>query len=356
MTDPGGSAGVALCGVAKEFGGFAAIMDIDIAVAPGEFVVLLGPSGCGKTTTLRVIAGFTPPTAGRVLIDDADVTRLPPRRRNIGMVFQNYALFPTMTVTENVAFGLRQRRTPRPQIATRVDELLALVRLEDKRNAPIQGLSGGQQQRVALARALAGSPRLLLMDEPLAALDLKLREAMQLELRRIQRAFGITTVLVTHDQHEAMSLADRIVVMDQGRVQQAATPEAIYRRPANRFVAGFVGRNNFLRGRVERVVGEEAAVEVAGAVLPVRGAGLQLGQAVELAVRPEHVRLDADGIVGVIAGRSFAGSLTHYTVTLAGGDTMLVEQPSGAPALAPGDAVRLAWEASNAVLLDRGAP
>jgi spermidine/putrescine transport system ATP-binding protein len=353
-----------LRGVAKTFGGLTAITDIDIEVAPGEFVVLLGPSGCGKTTTLRVIAGFTAPTTGTVTIDGTDVTSLRPRRRNIGMVFQNYALFPTMTVAENVAFGLRQRRRPSAAIRARVDELLALVRLEDKRDGAIQALSGGQQQRVALARALACSPRVLLMDEPLGALDLKLREAMQVELRRIQRAFGITTVLVTHDQQEAMNLADRIVVMDHGRVQQAATPEQIYRRPANRFVAGFVGKNNFVRGRVARFAGGVALIDFGGTLVPVCAAGLRPGDAAELAIRPEHVRVAsavesgvasvASGrIAGHIASRSFAGSLTHYAVAIESGDTLLVEQPSGPAVLAPGDPVLLDWDPDQAMLLER---
>src|SRR5258708_1378313 len=240
-------AGVALCGVSKAFGALAAVDDVSIEVAPGEFVVLLGPSGCGKTTTLRMIAGFTRPSRGAVLIDGVDVTRQPPRRRNIGMVFQNYALFPNMSVAENVAFGLRQRRQPRAMIRTRVTELLALVRLTDKQDSSIHGLSGGQQQRVALARALACSPRVLLMDE-------------------------------------AMTLADRIVVMNQGRVQQAAAPELIYGRPANRFVAGFVGKNNFLGGRVARIADGMIEVELVGTRVRVRAAGAALrpGDAVEL--------------------------------------------------------------------------
>ena len=324
--------------------------------------MLLGPSGCGKTTTLRIIAGFTPPSVGRVLIGGEDVTAVAPRRRRIGMVFQNYALFPNMTVAENVAFGLRQQRVPRAAIQARVAELLALVRLSDRGDDGIHGLSGGQQQRVALARALAVAPRVLLMDEPFGALDLKLREAMQIELRRIQRDFAITTVLVTHDQHEAMNLADRIVVMDRGRIQQVATPEQIYARPANRFVAGFVGQNNLLDGCVTRVTDGRAEVELAGArvVVDAAGAVVTPGDAVAVAIRPEDLSLVPDGgaghaaLAGEIAMRRFAGSLTHYGVQLGAGTVLLVERPSSDAPLAPGDRVRVGWDAAKAVLLAAG--
>jgi ABC-type Fe3+/spermidine/putrescine transport system ATPase subunit len=355
------------------FGAATVLDDVSIALAPGELVVLLGPSGCGKTTTLRVVAGFTAPSRGQVLIDGTDVTHVAPRRRKIGMVFQSYALFPNMTVAENVGFGLRQRRDPRAAIRKRVDELLALVRLSDKRDNGVQNLSGGQQQRVALARALACAPRVLLMDEPFGALDLKLREAMQTELRRIQRSFGITTLLVTHDQHEALSLADRVVIMHGGRIQQAATPDEIYARPANRFVAGFIGKNNFLRGRVTQTANRLAQVDVGGALVPVHDpdGSLRPGVAIELAIRPEHIGLapsddpgritgeritgepiTGEPITGEIVARSFAGSLTHYTVRVAAGDMLLVEQPSGHQMLAPGERVVLAWAPENAVLLD----
>src|SRR5690606_30639065 len=245
---------IVLRSVSKSYGSKAitAVNAVDISVAEGEFVVLLGPSGCGKTTTLRMIAGFVDPTSGQILFGGRDVTNVPPRLRNVGMVFQNYALFPNMTVADNIAFGPRQRGMGRSVIDQRVSELLQLVQLESRRDYLPQELSGGQQQRVALARALAFSPSVLLLDEPLGALDVQLRETMQDELRRIQQSLGITTVLVTHDQHEAMALADRIVIMADGVIQQIGSPKALYQQPANRFVADFLGKSNFLNGVLTR--------------------------------------------------------------------------------------------------------
>src|SRR5215471_6451307 len=229
------------------------VKDLDLDIAQGELVVLLGPSGCGKTTTLRMIAGLVQPTSGRVCIGGEAVDHLPPRRRNIGMVFQDYALFPNMPVRENIAFGLEERRAPRQRVEARVDEMLALIRMQAFADRYPAELSGGQQQRVALARALAYEPRVLLMDEPLGALDQRLREDMQREVARIQRSLGITTVFVTHDQQEAMVLADRIVVMNAGRIEQVGTPEQLYSNPRTLFIADFVGRSNRLLGEAREV-------------------------------------------------------------------------------------------------------
>ena len=253
---------VRLQGVSKHFGALRALDDIDLTVEEGEFLALLGPSGCGKTTTLNVLAGFVAPDRGRVLIDGADITDQPPYQRGLGVVFQSYALFPHMTVADNVAFGLRERRVPRRDIAARVAEALSLVRLPGAGATRPAALSGGMQQRVALARALVIRPRVLLLDEPLAALDRKLREEMRAELREIQRRVGITTVFVTHDQHEALGLSDRIAVMKAGKVEQLGRPRDIYERPATRFVADFIGASSVVEG----VAVDRETVELTGGV------------------------------------------------------------------------------------------
>ena len=239
---------VALKQVTKRYGDAVAVRGIDLDIREGEFLTLLGPSGCGKTTTLRMIAGFVLPTSGTVYLGDEDVTRLPPNKRGIGMVFQDYALFPHMTIGENIAFGLTERRVDKVAIGKRVKELLELVQLSSVEHRYPPELSGGQQQRIAVARAVAYSPRVLLMDEPLGALDLKLREAMQTEIRQIQQRLGTTTVYVTHDQTEAMHMSDRIVVMNDGRIEQMGSAEEIYDRPVTRFVADFIGQINLLDG------------------------------------------------------------------------------------------------------------
>src|SRR3954463_10197085 len=251
-----------LTGVQKQFGTTYAVQDFNLSAEKGEFVSFLGPSGCGKTTTLRMIAGFEVPSAGSISIDGTDVTNRPPNRRNVGMVFQSYALFPNMNVADNIGFGLRVRKRPKDQIRKRVAELLELINLPDKGGRYPYQLSGGQQQRVALARALAIEPEVLLLDEPLSALDAKIRVALRKEIRSIQRQLGITTVYVTHDQEEAMSLSDRVVVMSEGRVEQIGPPPEIYNFPATPFVASFVGTLNLLPATV--VDGATAQVQIAG--------------------------------------------------------------------------------------------
>jgi putative spermidine/putrescine transport system ATP-binding protein len=312
-----------LSGVHKRFGEFVAVENFDLSAAKGEFVSFLGPSGCGKTTTLRMIAGFERPTAGEISIDGRDITNVPPNRRNVGMVFQSYALFPNMTVADNIGFGLKVRKRPSAQVKARVGELLELINLPDKGGRYPYQLSGGQQQRVALARALAFEPQVLLLDEPLSALDAKIRVALRLEIRQIQRQLGITTVYVTHDQEEALSLSDRVVVMSEGRMEQVGTPFEIYNFPSTAFVASFVGTLNVLPGVV---------VDAARGELTVEGQPIRLqadfegspGREVRVALRPEMVSLADDGtgenrLTGRVVDVSFLGSIVRIRIGLGAG-------------------------------------
>jgi spermidine/putrescine transport system ATP-binding protein len=289
------SPAIELVGVAKQFTSadenVQAVERIDLDIGSGEFFSLLGPSGCGKTTTLRMVAGFEEPTEGKILLYGDDVVAVPPNRRDVNMVFQNYALFPHMSVFDNVAFGLRRKRVDGGEITKRVGEMLELVELRGRERRKPRELSGGQQQRVALARALVNHPRALLLDEPLGALDLKLRQSMQLELKRIQREVGITFVYVTHDQGEALTMSDRIAVMNAGRVEQVGSPREVYEQPRTRFVAGFIGTSNILSGKVSRTVDGCGVIEVAGderIVVPLRGATTDQ---LVVTVRPEKIRL-----------------------------------------------------------------
>jgi spermidine/putrescine ABC transporter ATP-binding subunit len=335
---------VELRGCTREYGSLRAVDTLDLAVLEGEFLSLLGPSGCGKTTTLNLIAGFVPPTAGRVFIDGEDVTGRPPHLRRLGVVFQSYALFPHLTVFENVAFGLRERKAAGAEINRMVAEALALVRLEGREQQRPAQLSGGMQQRVALARALVYRPRVLLLDEPLAALDKRLREEMRVELRAIQRTIGITTVFVTHDQAEALGLSDRIAVMQGGRIEQLGVPREIYERPATRFVADFIGASTMLRGRA--VSGELVTVTEGVTLRVAPGRALRLGAEVELAIRPERVRVatgPGDNVVEAeIDALVYQGAQTELTAKLADGQRVrvFVTEPAPMP-LASGQRVRL---------------
>ncbi|TMQ19323.1 MAG: ATP-binding cassette domain-containing protein [Candidatus Rokuibacteriota bacterium] len=334
---------VELRGCTRDYGPVRAVDALDLAVHEGEFLALLGPSGCGKTTTLNLIAGFVPPTAGRILIDGADVTGRPPHLRGLGVVFQSYALFPHLSVRENVAFGLRERRLPAAEIERRVGDAIELVRLDRAGRQRPAELSGGMQQRVALARALVYQPRVLLLDEPLAALDRKLREGMRDELRAIQRSVGITTIFVTHDQAEALGLSDRIAVMHRGRIEQLGAPREIYEHPATRFVADFVGASTVLRGRA--VAADRVAV--AGSTLVVTSVRpLAVGTDVELAIRPERVRLSTgpgDNVLEArIEGLVYQGAQTEVTARLSDGQRVLASVGEPAPArLAAGQTARL---------------
>jgi spermidine/putrescine transport system ATP-binding protein len=352
---------IELIDVAKDFGAngdVQAVKQVDLSIAAGEFFSLLGPSGCGKTTTLRMIAGFEQPSRGRVLLHGRDVTAVPPYRRDVNMVFQSYALFPHMSVRDNVAFGLHRKKLGRHEIEWRVDQMLEIVRLAGfDRRRPAE-LSGGQQQRVALARALVNHPGALLLDEPLAALDLKLRQAMQTELKRIQREVGITFVFVTHDQNEALTLSDRLVVMNDGLVEQLGTPREIYERPASRFVAGFIGTSNVIEAVVDRVDAGVASLRVgAGERLLVRAPEAVVGQLLELTVRPEKILISTEsasepvtGTGCLLRGRvtdvTYLGTSTTYMVRVGDEtDVMVFEQNSSSPAAAAavGDVVRLRW-------------
>ncbi|MGY1775685.1 ABC transporter ATP-binding protein [Geodermatophilus sp. SYSU D00804] len=327
--------GVRLEGLTRRYGPVLALDGLDLEVAGGEFLALLGPSGCGKTTALRAIAGFEVPDAGRVWFDRRDVTGIPPSKRDVGMVFQAYSLFPNMTVAENVAFGLRVRRRGREERAGRAAELLELVGLADRGQRYPHQLSGGQQQRVALARALAVAPQVLLLDEPLSALDAQVRVQLREEIRRIQLELGITTVFVTHDQSEALSVADRVGVMRDGRLEQVATPDDLYERPATAFVAGFVGTMN----RIPAVLGD-GDVEFLGVRREVLGAAPSSGPAFAL-VRPEALEVVEDPRgVGRVVTRTFSGATTRLAVALPDGVEVQADVPSaGSQGLTPGTAV-----------------
>jgi spermidine/putrescine ABC transporter ATP-binding subunit len=349
---------VVLKEVTKRYGDVVAVHGVDLDIREGEFLTLLGPSGCGKTTTLRMIAGFILPTSGTVYLGDEDVTRLPPNKRGIGMVFQDYALFPHMTIGENIAFGLTERKVDKAAIARRVKELLELVQLASVEHRYPPELSGGQQQRIAVARAVAYSPRVLLMDEPLGALDLKLREAMQAEIRQIQQRLGTTTVYVTHDQTEAMHMSDRIVVMKDGRIEQMGSAEEIYDRPVTRFVADFVGQINLLAGTLVGRDGAFAVVEVNGAKHRIIAAP-SAGGAVTVGLRPQHLQLVGAGapppglnaLPGRIKGRTFSGNLVHVDVDLDGGQSVTVEASPEAVIGDPGTPVSVAWRPDRGTVL-----
>jgi spermidine/putrescine transport system ATP-binding protein len=350
MEAPPAVADVRLEGVTKRFDEVVAVDDVSLAIERGRFFALLGPSGCGKTTTLRMIGGFEEPDAGTIFLGDRPVTGLPPYKRDVNTVFQSYALFPHLSIFENVAFGLRRRKVPRRETARRVDEILELVELEGMGRRKPRQLSGGQQQRVALARALVNSPRVLLLDEPLGALDLKLRRQMQLFLKRLQHEVGITFVHVTHDQEEAMTMADAIAVMNRGRIEQLGTPAELYERPRTRFVAGFLGVSNLLHGIVSgvHVVRVDGAGEVRAAEdLPPEGTRVAFG------VRPEKLRLDGSGpntIRGTVAERAYTGVSTQYVVeTPAGSMTVFVQSSGGA---VEGDAVTLGWDAESTFVVE----
>ena len=350
---------VILKGVKKSFGDFVALHELDLEIQEGEFLTLLGPSGCGKTTTLRLIAGFIEPTQGTILLEDEDVTKVAPQHREIGMVFQDYALFPHMTIADNIAFGLKERRYPQKDIDDRVRGLLDLIRLPEVHDRYPAEVSGGQQQRIAVARAVAYPPKVLLMDEPLGALDLKLRETMQLELRRIQQELSITTVYVTHDQTEAMNMSDRIVVMNAGRIEQMGGAEEIYNEPTTRFVADFVGQINLFNAYdyvpdtgllkldvLDKTVGVSTNVNI-------QGDSLCIG------VRPEDITLidpaekpkDFNCLEGAISGRTFAGNLTRLFIDVGLEKPVILEAKSQSISSVPGEKVSIGWPVALSKLL-----
>ena len=360
---------VAIDGVTKKFGHILAVDDVTLNIQQGEFFALLGPSGCGKTTTLRMIAGFETPTSGRILLEGQDVSYVPPYRRNVNMVFQHYALFPHMNVFENVAFGPKTKGLSRKDVQARTMEVLRIVRLEEFARRKPSELSGGEQQRVALARALVNYPSALLLDEPLGALDLKLRQAMQLELKRIQREVGITFVYVTHDQEEALTMSGRIAVMNEGRVEQLGTPEEIYDRPASRFVAGFIGMANLLPAKVEHADGSAVSL-----TLPAEGRTLvivenrtfRIGDSALLVLRPERLQVSAEKPDSECAGHVrarikdlvFQGPVLRLTLQCRDGREIVMVIPSqNRPTVAgAGDEVWVTWAVEDAYVLPEGEP
>ena len=359
----GRGASVALTDLEKKFERVNAVDGVSLDIRSGEFLTLLGPSGSGKTTTLMMIAGFEMPTAGDIAIDGTSVVAMPPYRRNIGMVFQNYALFPHLTVAENIGFPLKQRGVPREERTRLVGEALELVHLPGYGGRYPRQLSGGQQQRVALARAIVFQPRLLLMDEPLGALDKQLRENLQLEMRRLHADLGITFIYVTHDQEEALTMSDRIAVMNDGKVAQIGRPEDLYDRPTSRFVAGFIGESNFLpaivRGMEDGVVVAECEGVLIRAICPARPAS---GEKVTLTTRPERLRF-TDGLANGSASQNrlsvtvteavFAGERCRYMLQAADGTSMVLKEPSSAAIRrrSVGERAEIAWSVADTILV-----
>lgn len=337
-----------------------ALDHVSVSIRENEFFTLLGPSGCGKTTLLRLIAGFDFPTDGDILLYGENIAPLPPYKRPVNTVFQNYALFPHMTVGQNIGFGLEMLGRPKAQIESRITEMLQLVQMEELRNRKTSQISGGQQQRVALARALAPAPKVLLLDEPLSALDYKLRKDMQIELKRLQHETGITFIFVTHDQEEALTMSDRIAVMSKGRILQVGSPRDIYDRPSERFVANFIGETNFLEGHVTEIRESEAVVKLAGGTVINAGLpeGVKLAGKVTVVVRPEHADLVKPGAKGDLWGKLsnivYFGTDTHFHVMLDGGIPFIIRQQNsrgGGVGFKTGDAVGVLLEQHAAQVL-----
>jgi spermidine/putrescine ABC transporter ATP-binding subunit len=345
---------IRIADVSRAFGDVVALDGVSMEIHENEFFALLGPSGCGKTTLLRVIAGFENPDAGAVIISGQDILQLPPNKRPVNLMFQSYALFPHMSVERNVAYGLEREGLGKDEVRSRVAEVLTTVGLSDKAKARPAQLSGGQRQRVALARAIVKRPRLLLLDEPLSALDRKVRAEMQLELKRLQHEVGITFVVVTHDQEEAMSMADRIAVMSSGRVQQIATPVDLYQRPANMFVADFIGSSNHFTGTLA-----DGGVDVANVgVLPGRPTTSLTSAQVTLVVRPEDMQVVADGdgfVSGTVLDTVFYGGSSRIAVAHEGHHTPILVSVPGTADVNKGQTVHLSWTPEKAVVLDASA-
>ena len=350
---------VRLENVTKHFGSVAAVAGVSLDIPRGGFFALLGPSGCGKTTTLRMIGGFDEPTSGRILLGDQDVSHLPPYRRDVNTVFQSYALFPHMSIADNVGFGLREKGVAKGERSQRVGEVLELVDLAGYERRKPRQMSGGQQQRVALARALVNRPRLLLLDEPLGALDLKLRRQMQLELKRIQEDVGITFLHVTHDQEEAMTMADQIAVMSDGRIDQLGTPNELYERPANAFVAGFLGVSNLFPGVVE---GGVVRVNGGGVMRVVTGALQGRSGVVRVGIRPEKIQMslrrealaDENALHGTIREHAYVGVATQYVVNTPSGEIQVFHQNTapGTSVAQSGTEVMLTWDPEATFLVE----
>ncbi|MDQ8729049.1 ABC transporter ATP-binding protein [Bradyrhizobium sp. LHD-71] len=359
LAAPENGSALELRALRKAFNGSTVLNEISISAGHGEFVSLVGPSGCGKTTTLNIIAGFEHPDSGDVLIGGRSIVRTPSYRRELGMVFQSHALFPHLTVFDNVGFGLAMRRMPKAEINRRVGAALEIVRLSGFETRYPRELSGGQQQRVGIARALTVQPRVILMDEPLSSLDAKLRREMQVELRRIQRSVGVTAIYVTHDQEEALTLSDRIVLMNKGVIEQAGTPDAIYSRPASEFVAGFIGEATFLDGTVIEAGPNGVSLRLPGGCMITLPADRRFsaGDTLRLAVRPDRVRLDrqaAGGLDTQVLARAFVGPFVRYVLGLADGTELAAQMPAGAEDLPQeGETVIARIKACDWLVFDR---
>ena len=355
-------------GLRKTYGAFVAVKSFDLDIAQREFVSLVGPSGCGKSTILRMIAGLIEPDSGTIELGGEDITWRPVHKRELGLVFQSYALFPHLSVFENVAFGLRRRRPPEAEIRTRVNEALEIVRLDALGERFPRQLSGGQQQRVALARSVVTKPNLLLLDEPLSNLDALLRDEMRLELKRLQHELGVSTLFVTHDQSEALAMSDRIAVLNAGLLEQVGTPEEIYNAPSSAFVASFVGRSNFLSGEVSAIDDRLVAVNASGLTIHVARAGVRLndktvsvGQKVRVAVRYERVHVtavnaytdDCNSFPGKVVVRAFAGASSQYLVKLDNGQELQIDRPREGEAIGEGAPVTVQWSPEDAIIVAR---
>ncbi|MGI9049468.1 MAG: ABC transporter ATP-binding protein [Rubrobacteraceae bacterium] len=354
------SVAVELAGVTKRFGDFVAVDDLTLDIYEGEFFSLLGPSGCGKTTTLRMIAGFEQLIEGEVSVAGEPMRRVPSYRRPVNTVFQSYAIFPHLNVFDNVAFGLRRAKVPKDEVRKRVDEACEMVQLGGFEKRKPTMLSGGQQQRVALARALVNRPKVLLLDEPLGALDMKLRKELQIELRNLQIEVGITFIYVTHDQEEALTMSDRIAVMNAGKVQQVADPATLYERPRNRFVADFIGQTNIFSGTVESMNGDRITLQTSGGMkveaTTQEGASVEIGSEAHAAVRPEKLRLGSTGdnvCTAEVTQVVYLGSSTQYITKLPAGEKLVLYQQNAHDSTGSvvGDEVAVTWDAANCLVL-----
>ncbi|MGN6096570.1 MAG: ABC transporter ATP-binding protein [Bosea sp. (in: a-proteobacteria)] len=341
---------LSLRALAKSYGPVQAVRGVDLDVNEGEFLSLLGPSGCGKTTTLQMVAGFVPPTTGSIVVDGQDLTSIAPEKRDMGVVFQSYALFPHMNVAQNIGFGLEMRRVERGELKRRVEEALAMVRLAGLEGRYPSELSGGQRQRVAIARALAIRPRVLLLDEPMSNLDAKLRGEMHVELRSLQRRLGITAVLVTHDQVEAMTMSDRIAGMTNGGIAQLGTPQEVYDRPASQFASSFLGHTNVLNGRIESRIADEATIRVGPTSFRTRVAKDQVTPEIAVFVRPERLRLgspDQATLQGRVSTRLFLGGSWIYEIETELGMLRITQQNTGTVQPKEGETIGVSWNAED---------
>lgn len=343
-------------GVNKIYGTNHVVKDLNLVVEEGEFLTLLGSSGCGKTTTLRMIAGFEEPTSGNIKVEGEPIGEKEPFERNVNTVFQSYALFPHKTIFDNVAYGLKMKKVPKPEIKERVTKMLELVQLEGFEKRYPSQLSGGQKQRVAIARALINRPRVLLLDEPLGALDLKLRKQMQLELKRLQRKLNITFIYVTHDQEEALTMSDRIAIMHDGILDQLGTPEEIYEKPKTRFVATFIGETNTFDGCISKINGENISVMIENGNISGCGTGFSFGEYITVSVRPEKMKfsekpVDGFTIMAVVKDYVYVGSVIKCIAELPNGNELKIERLAGADLPAPGSSIYVYWNPEDAVLI-----